>query len=403
MKKIIILTHYYYPDPVAASMQYYQLSQELVKNNFDVTVISSNRIRHNINKTLQEKSNYNNVKVIRLFRPNLDQNKVINKIISSLWMTLSWSFFALKNRKKINPDYIISGTDPAFSLVSTFFWNTKSKKPKHIHWCFDLYPDVIVEQGLVKKNSILNKLFSLYFKKIYKSMDLLVDSSDCQKVRLKNYIDKNKKIITCNPWALIETKKIIKDDYDQKEKIFGKVDLSFLYSGSINFGRNFDSIFQLASDLDNFNCKFGISAISDNHKKIKSRAKERGVDILCLDFVPFKELINRMSIIDFNLVLLEENWTGTLIPSKFFGSIALGRPVIYCGSDKSLISHLIKKYKIGYILNNGNYKETLSSLIELTKDSSKIKGMKRNSFNLYKNFFSKKINTTRFVKEINNL
>ena len=49
MKKIIILTHYYYPDPVAASMQYYQLSQGCIKNNFDVTVLSSNRIRHKSN------------------------------------------------------------------------------------------------------------------------------------------------------------------------------------------------------------------------------------------------------------------------------------------------------------------------------------------------------------------
>ena len=69
-----------------------------------------------------------------------------------------------------------------------------------------------------------------------------------------------------------------------------------------------------------------------------------------------------MSIIDFNLVLLEENWTGTLIPSKFFGSIALGRPVIYCGSEKSFISYLINKYNIGYILNKKNYSKTLASL-----------------------------------------
>jgi len=404
MKTIVILTHYYYPDSVAAAMQYYQLSHALAENDFNVLVLTSNRCRHNPIESLDKQSKYRNIKVIRFFRPSLDQNKIINKLITAIWMTFIWSVYAIKNRDIIKPSLIITGTDPPLSLIAANFWSkNKNNFPKHLHWCFDLFPDTAIEDGILKKGSLIHKILSNYYSIIYDSIDLIVDSSSCQRKRIQRYLSPTKKIATCNPWALIESNNVIQTDYQERAKIFGNVNLAFLYSGSLNLGRNFRLVLELASDLGNYGCKIGFASKGQNVDKIKSHAIKSNISLIFLDLVPLNKLEKRLSTIDFSIVLLDDNWTGTLIPSKFFGSIALGRPVIYCGSDKSSIAELIRKYNIGFVLNKKNYHETVKSLIDLTKNTNKINIMKDNSFKVYQKYFSNKIVTNRFINEIKTL
>src|SRR5690606_25618685 len=61
-------------------------------------------------------------------------------------------------------------------------------------------------------------------------------------------------------------------------------------------------------------------------------------------FADERRLSARLTAADIHLVALRENWTGTVVPSKFFGALAAGRPVLFAGSADSAIARWIEDF-----------------------------------------------------------
>ena len=75
------------------------------------------------------------------------------------------------------------------------------------------------------------------------------------------------------------------------------------------------------------------------------------------------------------------------MPSKFFGSLAIGRPVVFSGPKESEISLWCSKYNIGVQLSN----DTLDFLRQIDKNELNIDHMKKEAFDIYQKEFSKKV------------
>jgi len=73
-------------------------------------------------------------------------------------------------------------------------------------------------------------------------------------------------------------------------------------------------------------------------EELKDNISKEDTNISFAGFAPIEKLQDRLSSPDIHLVSLRENWTGTLVPSKFFGSIAIGRPILYAGNENSSVA-----------------------------------------------------------------
>jgi len=87
---------------------------------------------------------------------------------------------------------------------------------------------------------------------------------------------------------------------------------------------------------------------------------------------------------------LRENWTGISVPSKFFTSIATGKPVLYSGAKDSAIESWISKYNLGFHLTNDNIDLISRKLIEISNNSYLINDIKNNCLQSCNSTFSKK-------------
>ena len=65
----------------------------------------------------------------------------------------------------------------------------------------------------------------------------------------------------------------------------------------------------------------------------------------------------RLSAADIHVVTLRDEWTGTVVPSKFFGALAVGRPVLFAGSPKSAVARWIVKHRVGWVLTESSMPE----------------------------------------------
>ena len=78
------------------------------------------------------------------------------------------------------------------------------------------------------------------------------------------------------------------------------------------------------------------------------------------------------------------------MPSKFFGSLATGKPVIYAGPTDSSIACLLREHEIGFYIDEKCLEDVAIKLDYVSTNSSVINILQKNAFELYKNSFSKK-------------
>ena len=97
----------------------------------------------------------------------------------------------------------------------------------------------------------------------------------------------------------------------------------------------------------------------------------------------------RLSAADIHLVSLQPEWTGTLVPSKFFGSLAIGRPVIFAGSEDSAIARWTRMYKLGWVLTKDNLNEVAEELARISTTPGRMEELNRRCYQVYQDVFSR--------------
>lgn len=388
-KSIAILYHFFYPDNVISSRHFTQLAEGLVNKGWDVTVFTSNRFCRDYNKKIELKEEkFNGINIIRISRPKLNQSNPILRLINSLWVSISW----YKKLNKLKPfDILLIGTDPQFSPIIIPFLKRRKVAKKYVHWCFDLYPEAII---IDYKNNPIVKLFSFLMKIpmkwAYKNLDLFVDLGPCMKKRISDY-NLNIKQESLVPWALAEPDIFKKTDLIKQEQIYGKSDLVLLYSGNLGKAHDFELFVSLARKLRAHNVKVFFASSGNRLNKLKQYINKEDINIFLLPMVEEKDLEIRLNSADIHLISLKKEWDGIVIPSKFFGSLAVGKPVIFAGTNNSSINMWIKEYNLGYTLNENNLDEIYNKIIELKKNKKILNSISLNSFTTYKENFSKEL------------
>lgn len=87
------------------------------------------------------------------------------------------------------------------------------------------------------------------------------------------------------------------------------------------------------------------------------------------------------------MISLRPGWEGIVVPSKFFGALAIGRPVLFSGTADSDIANWCREYEIGYELDD-NFTNTLKKLLETPELLSKLQ---QKAFKIYNEHFSKEV------------
>ena len=395
--KILILYHFFYPDDVVSSRHFSDLALGLCKNNWDVTVYTSNRYCRNSKRRIKDKYEvWKDIKINRFTRPAFNQKKHIPRLLNSFIISIKW---LLKIIFSSSYDVVFIGTDPQFCYLIIPFIKLFKRRTKIVYWGFDLYPEAIISDstGLLK---IISKSFLPLTKFCYKYVNLFIDIGSCMKKIFKNY-HKNITSTTVVPWALVEPGKEIIHRERDRAILFGKAKLGILYSGTIGKAHEFNNFIKLAHSLrNNHNIHFCFAGQGNRYNELKKLLTPADTNISMQGFVKEEELLSRLNSADFHLISLKKGWEGIVVPSKFYGSLAIGKPLIYSGSPLSSIKTLIDENNLGYCLNEENIsdiKEKILSYVDKKNELLKWNGI---IYDFYQSNYAKDVGIRNIHNEI---
>jgi colanic acid biosynthesis glycosyl transferase WcaI len=359
LRKIYIFSHYLHPDDVVSSVLFSELCTGLVCRGWDVTAFPCNRACHNDSAAFPSKSEFEGVKIERIWRPAWRQSSTIGRVLSALWMIFRWSLLA--TQKRHGPDVVIIGTDPVFSVMIAIVWRFFKPKTILANWCFDLYPEAAFAEGILNRQSILAQFMHVILKRAYSACDLVVDLGPCMRDLLLRY-NPSLRVATIVPWALEESPHALPISTSERLALFDDFRLGLLYSGSFGRAHSYEPILSLVRLLKTDDVCLTFSVRGNRLEELRAAILPDDSNIRFVPFTASEYLSTRLSSADVHVVTLREEWTGAVVPSKFFGALAIGRPVLFCGSRNSAVARWIEQFELGWVLNQENIDEVATSI-----------------------------------------
>src|SRR5438132_7830960 len=194
------------------------------------------------------------------------------------------------------------------------------------------------------------------------------------RTRWETYVHSCRKV-TLVPWALSEPEDVLPPDRETRSQLFGQSAIGVLYSGNFGRAHSYEELLQLARLLrgESIHFCFGVRGNRVDELRAAVRPDDRNVGFA--GFAPESELAERLTAADIHLVSLRPSWTGVVVPSKFFGSLAAGRPVIFAGDEDSAIARWIVAHQVGWVLGRDCLPRVAGELRRLVDEPEALRAL----------------------------
>jgi colanic acid biosynthesis glycosyl transferase WcaI len=394
----LVLYHYFHPDDVVSAIHFSELAGGLSERGWDVTALPSNRGCRDEGVTYAPRSEWSGVKIRRVWRPRWRQASTLGRLGNLAWMLAAWSLAAFRYK----PDVLIVGTDPILSLLAAIPWKLVRPRTKIAHWCFDLYPDAAVADGLLHPGSLPVRAARWLMRRAYARCDLIADIGECMRSRIRLYAP-GARFVTLTPWALTEPAQPAAPDPAERNKLFQEAHLGLLYSGNLGRAHCFERTLSLARRLQNAGVAFAFSVRGNAETALRAAVNGASDNVQLHGFVTQDRLEARLSAADIHVVSLRDEWTGTVVPSKFFGALAVGRPVLFEGSRDSAVAQWIQEFGLGWLLTAESEEMVAAELSELSRTPAGREALFQRCHQTYATHFSKKSVLDAWDRELRSL
>lgn len=246
---------------------------------------------------------------------------------------------------------------------------------------YDLYPDSLVSQRFVKKDSFLAKWWVEQNKRVFAKAAHVFTISDDMKDAVAQYVAKEKIQVIYN-WAHNEHLQPIPKEHNAFLKNLGLQDkFIVLYSGNMGMTHDIDVIVDVAERLrmrDDIRFLF----IGEGAKKplIEQKIKEYGLEnCLILPFQPLEVLPYSMGAADVAVVTTDAKQTGLSVPSKTYSYLSVGAALLCLADKQSELGRMMDEHHVGRCFDRHEIEEMSSYLEEMADNKVVAEEYKRNS------------------------
>ena len=348
-KKILFINQYYYPDKASTGQLLTELCEWLAEH-FDLTALvgtpsySVDFKGKAIDSREGSKSKEQGVKVVRVFNTSFARGNLFGRLLNYLTFMLSAFLKALLLEKH---DIIIVMSDPP-TVNFVGYLTKKIKGGKLIQICQDVYPELakILKQA---DNPLLLTVFSFLNGLSQASCDRIIAIGEGMKKRLAGKGIPDDKIEVIENW--IDTDLITPEpknnSFAQKNGLLDK--FVVMHSGNIGLSQNLELLIRTAEVLSDKKEIFFVfigDGASKNH--LVKLAEEKHLENV--KFLPYQEkqdLKYSLSAADIHFISLKKGLSGLIVPSKIYGIMAAGKPVIACLEKNDDVAELIEEVKFG--------------------------------------------------------
>lgn len=370
---VVFVNRVYPPQRGATGRVLHDLARSFAKEGWAVTIITTGDKK----SRSQDRLGINVVRTKGAEKPS--------GMLSYIWIWLKLLILTLRAPKA---HLVVTLTDPPLLAVVGHIVK-KIKRCRHIHWCQDMYPD-LVPVMFKRFPKFLMPMMNWLSAKALRGADKIIVIGRCM-ARHMTLRGLNPRKLTMIPnwpdYDLVQasnsnTRRVPKIHLLQESDVDGakpftnqvKGDLKFrvMYAGNIGLTHPIRSILEAAEILAQSSpeiefCFMGSGARFD---EIASVRAEKGLEnIKLMPYQPLSKLRDVLSSADVHLISMKEEAAGLLVPCKLYSALAVERPCIFIGPAHSEVAKVIDDFEAGSVVSQSDAKGLVEAILKYRHDS----------------------------------
>ncbi len=260
------------------------------------------------------------------------------------------------------PDTVVTLTTPP--LTSVFGRMLKlARGCRHFIWEMDLYPDIAVDLGALPSRSLITGLIGALADWSRRNADGIIVVGEEMKARLIARDIPEHKIHVAENWA--DGEEITPLPFPEGEPLHPLV---VHYSGNFGLAHDGDTITAVIRRYANDpRFRFVFAGGGIRRLKLESWCREQAIaNVLFRPYSSRAELCASLAQGHLGLVTQLPQTCGSIVPSKTYGILAAGRPVLYIGPREATPARMIERFGCGWQVNPGDTAALASLLARLS-------------------------------------
>ncbi len=358
--RLLVLNQYYWPGIEATAHLLAELCEALAAD-FDVTVVTG-RLPHpeGVPGTVER----NGVRIVRVRSTAFDRRRFVPRGINYATYFIQSLRHALSARK---PDVVLAMTDPPFIGDVAWIVARRFRVPFAVI-SQDVFPEIAVELKRLESPAlvaVLRLLVNFYLRRA----DRVVAIGETMRRRLEEKGARPERIRVIPNWT--DTEKISPRPKDNDwSREHGLADrFVVMHSGNIGHAQNLDALIRSATFLRDLE-RLSIVIIGGGARQGELVELAQRLEADAVQFLPYQPrdvLPLSLSAADLHVVGLEKGLSGFVVPSRLYGVLAAGRPVIVAADRDSETAEVVESSGAGIVLPPGR-PELLAAAIRRAHD-----------------------------------
>jgi colanic acid biosynthesis glycosyl transferase WcaI len=344
--RILVFNEYYWPGLEATAHLLDELCTALARD-FDITVVTG-MLRDS--DASPGRSHRGDVEVIRVRSTAYDRSRLVLRAANYVTYVLNALRAGLGAER---PDVVMTMSDPPFvgnvgQLVARRF------RVPFVVISQDVFPEIAVELERLQNPvllAILRRMIRFYLRRA----DRVVAIGEAMRRRLEaKGVDAGRLCVIPN-W--VDTDAISPQPHDNEWSRANDLDGRFvvMHSGNVGHAQDLDSLIHAVTflrDLDRL--VVAIIGSGARYAELVALAEQLETDaVRFLPYQPRETLSLSLSAGDVHFVGLARGLAGYVVPSRIYGVLAAGRPVIASADDDSETAETVRSARCGVVVPPG--------------------------------------------------
>ncbi len=366
--KLIFVNRYFYPDHSATAQLLSSLAFALAEHGWKVHVVT-NRQRYDASGSgLSAEECIRDVQIHRVWTSRFGRVRLLGRAVDyiTFYSTAAWRLWWLARAN----DIIVAMTDPP--MLSVVAGSVASlRKARLVNWLQDLFPEIAQALYVRGVNRTVARILRNLRDRSLRTASTNVVLGRRMQERLENVGIPSAKICVIPNWQCGQAIRPVPQDSNRLRREWNLEDRFVVgYSGNIGRAHDFVPILRAARFLrDQKDIAF--LWIGDGAQRQWLEQEAVRCELPSFIFKPYQpqeRLSESLSLPDVHLISLRPALEGLIVPSKFYGVAAAGRPTLFVGDRSGEIAMLLRQHQCGYSVAPGDSELLASYILMLSTD-----------------------------------
>ena len=331
----------YPPEPGATGILLSELAPALARRGWEVEVVTSGRPEADEPKADEPPG----VRVRRV-RPARRPRSVWRRGLSTGPLVLRLLAAAGRSGPA---DAVVLAADPPLLFLAQR-WIRRRTGAAVLHWAHDLYPDVALALGV---RVPAHRALAALARRALRRCDAVVAIGRDVARRIRAAGVAADRVTVIPNWATGPAQPGGRDSAVRQSLGLGDA-FVVMYAGTLGRAHPFDAVLEAAAEWQQTDPDVVVVVVGGGvcRPDVEAAAQRRGLgNVRFVPPVASAALGDTLRAADLHLVTMDPHTEGMLVPSKTYGALAAGRPVLFLGPAGSEVALMLSEHSVGTVLD----------------------------------------------------